>query len=54
MELTGWGKSMYGGWYLNYLKDGIHSGKHFNTRTELYRFVQNNNLSLTKAWRLDN
>ena len=26
IEVTSWGLSMYGGWYINYIDNGTHSG----------------------------
>lgn len=54
MKLTGWGKSMYGGWYINFYKDGIHDGRRFRTLSELRQFAKDNDVILSNVWRLDN
>lgn len=37
IEITSWGKSMYGGWYVNYFDnaDGDYHGERFSTLTEI-------------------
>ena len=30
-KITGYGKSMYGGWYANYYENGEHKGVHADT-----------------------
>ena len=57
MVLTSWGKSMYGGWYINYMKDGTThtiSGERFKTKKELYEFTLSNKIKLTLPYRFDN
>ena len=54
MEILSWGKSMYGGWYINFLQDGIHTGKHFLKKVELQLFARSNNMLLAADMRMDN
>ena len=37
IEITSWGKSMYGGWYVNYFDntDGDYYGERFSTLPEI-------------------
>lgn len=51
IEITSWGKSMYGGWYANFYKDGEYTGTHANTKKELQ---QKCGVPLDKSSRSDN
>lgn len=52
MEITSYGKSMYGGWYVDFIKDGVYSGKGFRTLKECKEFAKINNCVLVN--RFDN
>lgn len=55
MKITEYGKSMYGGWYANYIKeDGNYDGEHARTLTELCKKLNVTTADIRKARRLDN
>lgn len=54
-KLMDWGKSMYGGWFVNYHVEGKgHDGKSFKTIGELRKWCKENGLEPTKQKRRDN
>ena len=55
MEWCYWGKSMYGGWYIEILfNSGDRASEHFNTITGLRLYAKEHNIKLKDWERLDN
>ena len=53
--IISWGKSMYGGWYIDYHLDGqLPNGKHFKTMSELKQFAKEHDMEIGGYNRLDN
>lgn len=48
-----YGKSMYGGWYCNFIENGIMNGLHGNTYKELLRRCKLCGITLKDAKRID-
>lgn len=53
-KVTDYGKSMYGGWYANYIEDGKHDGEHADTLKELCAKLGITRKELTTVTRYDN
>ena len=56
IEITSWGKSMYGGWYVNYFDntDGDYHGERFSTLTEIILTMDLSKKDLPDCKRFDN
>lgn len=55
MKITEYGKSMYGGWYANYIReDGNYDGEHAKTLAELSEKLNITTTEIKKARRFDN
>ena len=53
-KVTDYGKSMYGGWYANYMENGEYKGVHADTLKELCAKLGITRKELTTARRYDN
>lgn len=55
MRVFDWGRSMYGGWFVNYFTaSGKYTGEHFNTYGSLATWAEENGIALSKIARNDN
>ena len=56
IEISSWGKSMYGGWYIDYFNnaDGNYHGVRFNTLKECLNALQATRQELKPCKRFDN
>ena len=54
VEVTSYGKSMYGGWYANTITDGKIGGVHFDKIYELRAWAKEHGIELKPYMRRDN
>ncbi len=53
-QATEWGKSMYGGYYINYFDNGRYTGEHFEKLKDLKSWCIDNNITFKDVPRIDN
>lgn len=53
-QATEWGRSMYGGYYINYFDNGRYTGEHFEKLKDLKSWCIDNNITFKDVPRIDN